>query len=242
MLLCIELYLYTKSVRQSVSSCSEVVLLHCEPICLTKRVSPLCVPAIISSRSRRDRYCFNRLPFSITSAPEHYQRRMAAIFQGLDGVVCLMDDVLVHGRTQQKHDEHLHAVMVKLQESVVTLNREKCSFSKSQVRFLGQDLSQSGISSDPDKVSAILEMRQPASVPEIRRFLGMVNQLSKFTPNLAEITNPLRNLLSHRNQWFWEEPQRSAFKQVKHVLTKSPVLAAFDPSLACPVLRTRNRA
>ena len=70
------------------------------------------------------RYCFNRLPFGITSAPEHYQRRMAAIFQGLDGVVCLMDDVLVHGRTQQEHDERLHAVMAKLQESGVTLNRE----------------------------------------------------------------------------------------------------------------------
>ena len=103
------------------------------------------------------------------------------------------------------------------------------------MRFLGQDLSQSGISSDPDKVSAILEMRQPASVPKIRRFLGMANQLSKFTPNVAEITKPLRNLLSHRNQWCWEETQRSAFKQVKHVLTKSPVLGAFDPSLATTV-------
>ena len=111
------------------------------------------------------RYYFNRLPFGITSAPEHFQRRMAAILQGLDGVVCLMDDVLVHGRTQQEHDERLHAVLEKLQASGVTLNREKCSFSQSQVRFLGQVLSQSGISSDPDKVSAILEIREPASVP-----------------------------------------------------------------------------
>ena len=40
------------------------------------------------------RYCFNRLPFGITSAPEHFQRYMAATFQGLGGVVCLMDDIL----------------------------------------------------------------------------------------------------------------------------------------------------
>ena len=181
------------------------------------------------------RYCFHRLPFGITSAPEHFQRRMADILQGLDGVVCLMDDVLVHGRTQQEHNERLHAVLEKLQASGVTLNREKCSFSQSQVRFLGQVLSQSGISSDPDKVSAILEMREPASVPEIRRFLGMANQLSKFTPNLADMTKPLRDLLSHRNQWCWGEPQQRAFNQVKKILTKSPVLAAFDLSLETTV-------
>ena len=36
------------------------------------------------------RYCFNRLPFGITSAPEHFQRRMGDIVSGLEGVVCLV--------------------------------------------------------------------------------------------------------------------------------------------------------
>jgi len=44
------------------------------------------------------RYCFNRLPFGITSAPEHFQRRMSDILQGLEGVVCLIDDILVYGK------------------------------------------------------------------------------------------------------------------------------------------------
>ena len=43
------------------------------------------------------RYCFHRLPFGITSAPEHFQRRMSVILDGMDVVVCLMDDVLVYG-------------------------------------------------------------------------------------------------------------------------------------------------
>ena len=63
----------------------------------------------------------------------------------------------------------------------------------------------------------------------------MANQLSKFTPNLADMTKPLRDLLSHRNQWCWGEPQQRAFNQVKKILTKSPVLAAFDPSLETTV-------
>ena len=47
------------------------------------------------------RYCFNRLPFGITSASEYFQKRMSEILQGIEGVVCLIDDVLVYGRTQE---------------------------------------------------------------------------------------------------------------------------------------------
>ena len=56
------------------------------------------------------RFCLHHLPFEITSAPEHFQRRMSEILQGLDGVVCLIDDILVYGKDQEEHDTHLTAV------------------------------------------------------------------------------------------------------------------------------------
>ena len=46
------------------------------------------------------RFCFNRLPFGITSAPEYLQKRMNEVLLGLDGVICMMDDILVCGRDQ----------------------------------------------------------------------------------------------------------------------------------------------
>ena len=172
------------------------------------------------------RYHFNRLPFGITSAPEHFQRRM---LHGLEGVVCLMDDVLVHGRTKAEHDQHLEAVLAKLQESGITLNKEKCTFSQTQVQFLGQVLTPEGIRSDPEKVSAVVQMGEPTSVTDIRHFLGMANQLSKFTQNLADIMKPFRDLLSKRNQWSWGARQREAYIRVKEALIRSPVLAALTP-------------
>ena len=36
------------------------------------------------------RYCFNKLPFGISSAPEHFQKRMGRMLSGLEGVLCLM--------------------------------------------------------------------------------------------------------------------------------------------------------
>lgn len=60
---------------------------------------------------------------------------MQTMLCGLEGVVCLMDDILVHGRTQAEHDKRLDAVLEKLQESGLTLNKEKCAFSQCQVSW-----------------------------------------------------------------------------------------------------------
>ena len=68
------------------------------------------------------RYCFNKLPFGISSAPELFQKRMSILLEGLDGVVCLMDDVLVVGKNQHEHDERLIKVLERIQSAGVTLN------------------------------------------------------------------------------------------------------------------------
>ena len=63
------------------------------------------------------RYCFNKLPFGISSAPEHYQKRISAILSGRDGVVCQMDDVLVFGRDQLEHDTRLTKVLERIEQA-----------------------------------------------------------------------------------------------------------------------------
>ena len=118
------------------------------------------------------RYCFHRLPFGITSAPEHFQRRMSEILSDIEGTECQTDDILVHGTTQEEHDQRLHQVLQRLQEKHLTLNLPKCRFSVDRVNFLGQVLDSSGVQPDPDRVKAIQEMAAPTDVSGVRRFLG----------------------------------------------------------------------
>ena len=101
------------------------------------------------------RFWFNRLPFGITSAPEHFQRKMTELLTGLDGVVCMLDDVLIYGKSQEEHDQHLERALERIGNSGVTLNLDKCQFSKTSVRFLGQVIDAQGIRPDPDKLEAI---------------------------------------------------------------------------------------
>ena len=59
--------------------------------------------------------------------------------------------------------------------------------------------------------------------------MGMVNQLGKFTPHLAHLTQPLRRLLSKGTTWVWRPDQSNAFVRVKEELSKPTVLTLYDP-------------
>lgn len=76
------------------------------------------------------RFRFTRMPFGITSAPEHFQKKVDRALEGLSNQMAHMDDVLVWGQTQEEHDISLHKVLKKLEEAGMTLNKEKCVFNQ----------------------------------------------------------------------------------------------------------------
>ena len=117
------------------------------------------------------RYCYNRLPFGITSGPEFFQEKIYGLLKGISGVECLMDDIIVYGENQEEHDKNLETVLSCLLKAGLTLNKEKCVFSQDQINFVGHRVGKDGITADPDKVEALLNMKEPTNVSEIRRFL-----------------------------------------------------------------------
>ena len=139
------------------------------------------------------RYRFTRLPFGIHSASEIFQAEIAQIINGLEGVENSQDDIVVWGRTQKEQEERLFRVLERVRASGLKLNLSKCVFSQKEITFLGHIISDQGIRPDPSKTSAIRDMPVPKSKVELQRFLGMINYLGKFLPNLAEVTTPLRN-------------------------------------------------
>ena len=64
------------------------------------------------------RYCFTKLPFGISSGPEPFQKRMSQTLSRLDGIVCLIDDVLVMGKNAKEHDERLLAVLQRIRDAI----------------------------------------------------------------------------------------------------------------------------
>ena len=91
------------------------------------------------------RFCFEHLPYGISTGSEQFQKVMMEKLEGLEGVECQIDDILVHGENQDQHDQRLHAVLKRLSDSNITLKLEKCEFSKTTVKVLGNIVSSEGV-------------------------------------------------------------------------------------------------
>ena len=79
-------------------------------------------------------------------------------------------------------------------KNTLTLNPDKMQFRLPQVSFFGHQWSAKGLSPDPKKVAAVKRMDLPEDVETMRSFLGLVNYLNRFSPRLAELSEPLREV------------------------------------------------
>ena len=76
------------------------------------------------------------MPFGISAAPEFFKRQIMRILEGLRGIACMMDDVLVFGRDQMEHDSILKTVLKRMGRAGLTLNRDSVSLIGTKFNFL----------------------------------------------------------------------------------------------------------
>lgn len=174
------------------------------------------------------RYSYKRLPFGIASAPEVFQSVMSNMFQDIEGVEVIVDDLVVWGENVEQHDERLRSVLERCREKNLKLNEEKCRFRVAEVSYVGHVLSSDRLKPDPQKVKAIRGMPCPTNREELKRFLGVVTYVSKFIPNMSQISAPLRQLLEKDVEWSWDQAQEQAFTHLKTAITDAPVLKFFN--------------
>lgn len=174
------------------------------------------------------RYRFKRLPFGIVTASEVFQERFQEMFN-MQGVEIYIDDILIHGKTKEEHDDRLKEVMELARKNNVKFNLEKCKFGMKEVTYLGYKFSEKGIMIDEEKLKPIKEMPTPTNKKELQRFLGLVTYVGRFVKNLSEKTAALRLILKGDNIFMWNEEQQKAFNELKKVLISKPCLQYFDP-------------
>ncbi|KAK7933984.1 hypothetical protein WMY93_004880 [Mugilogobius chulae] len=176
------------------------------------------------------RYRFLRMPFGIISASEIFHRAMDNMLEGLEGVRCYVDDVIIWGSTLQEHNERLNNVLQRIRENGLKLNRVKCQFGVQEITFLGDKLSVRGVEPDEKKIKAILSMPRPADKKGVLRVMGMINFIGKFIPNLSVKTSALRELLHDATEFKWTSKHEREWNILKTTLTTAPVLAFYDPT------------
>lgn len=175
------------------------------------------------------RYCYNRLFMGLTSASEFFHCTISNLLSDLQGVVVHIDDIAIFGSSESEHDERLFKVLTRLQEFGVTLNN-KCQFRVKEIKWVGYIVSGEGSKPDPQKLAAIQEIKPPTDRSGVKSFLARIEFLRKFVPHMADVIQPLTDLLSKAVDFTWGPYQEKAFKNVLSLLTQSPVLTLYDPN------------
>lgn len=196
------------------------------------KVAPESRPLTAFTVPNRGLFQFKRMPFGIHSAPAVWQRLIDRVI-GVDleqYVFVYLDDVIVCTPTFELHVKILQEILSRITKAGLTVNRDKCNFCKSELRYLGYVVNASGLLVDPQKVEAILRIPAPKNVTEVRRIIGLASWYRRFVPNFSTITAPLTALTRKNKQFVWDSDCEDALTKIKEHLVSAPVLACpnFD--------------
>lgn len=175
------------------------------------------------------RYKFNRLPFGINVSQDVFQRRLDGIYEGIDNVCGIADDIIVCGDSPQEHDAAMIKMLNASRKGNVSLNSEKLQFKQHEVNFYGNKITNKGIQPSEDKLQAIKNLKAPENAKELLTVLGIVNYLNRFSTKLAELTAPLRELNKKGVHFRWEDRHQTALDKIKSELCQAKILSYYDP-------------
>lgn len=180
---------------------------------------------------------YNRLAFGVASAPAIWQRAIDQVLQSVPFTQCLLDDIIVSGRSDDEHLKNLDSVLQRLSTYNLKVNLDKCEFFQSKISYCGHQIDEQGLHKSPEKIIAVTEAPRPETVTQLKAFLGLANYYHRFVSNWSTIAAPLHDLLKADVQWEWNESHESAFKAVKDAIVSDQVLCHYDPDvplkLAC---------
>ena len=156
---------------------------------------------------------------------------MDSLLKGIPAVVVYLDDILVTGPSEEEHLSSLKQVLTRLQEAGLRLNKRKYHFLVPSVTYLGYKIDSEGLHPTDEKLKAVQQAPEPASVTELKAYLGLLTYYGRFLPHLPSVLAPLYTLLHKDTPWRWTTTEQELFKQSKELLLSSRVLAHFTPDL-----------
>ena len=189
---------------------------------------------LMTFNSHRGCLCFLRMPFGAKMSQDVFQMRMDAILEQCPGVIGIHDDMVIYGVDQEDHNANLINLLNVCQKEGLVLKSKKLELQRERVTFFGAEYSAQGMHPDPKKVQGITEMTAPMDKQQLQSFLGMVNYMGTFIPNLSHHTELLRAMLKKDNVFHWEEQQTRSFQKIKALIAKAnemPVKVQADASL-----------
>ena len=171
------------------------------------------------------------------NAPAMFQRLMTVIFHDHLGhfVYMYLDNLFIYSETIEEHEQHLKAVFESLRKNRFYLEKEKCDLYTVRLDCLRHIIDEKGVHADRDKMSRIRSWRTPRNLNKVQRFVGLMEYLAQFMPDVSTYATPLTGIQWNSHPFQWREIHDKCFQTIKALACKYPILRPIDPSKPEPI-------
>ena len=139
-----------------------------------------------------------------------------------------MDDLLLFMLTKELHMAKLEDLLKALLTHGLKISPKKCQLFRINLKYMGNEIftKDKRVCINPlrDRLEAIQKLQPPTMVKRCRSFMGMVNALSMFCPDLQRLLKPIYDVTRKSRPFVWGKEQQDSFEEIKWRLVKPPVL------------------
>ena len=166
---------------------------------------------------------FKRTPFGLSQAPVYFQLLIDQVLMGCgDFIMGYLDDIIVFSKSEEEHLQHLEEIFKRLRHFDLKMKRQKSSFFKKHIQYLGHLVSEQGFEPLPEKLEAIRMMPHPKTAKEVKQFLGLIGYYRKFIPRFSNLSRPLTRLTRHDAKFEWSLQCQKSFDHLRELLMQYP--------------------
>ena len=180
-------------------------------------------------------YLYQRMTMGLNIFPAIWQPYINAILDCLQSrryCEAIMDDLLLFTSTKSSHFDKLEDLLKALQRNALKISPKKCQLLKTELQYMGNTIfirnKRVCIKPLRSRIEVIQKLKPPMTIKECTSFVGMVNFVSIFCPELQGFLKPIYDLTRKERHYIWGEEQQKAFEEIKGRLPRPPVLHLPD--------------
>lgn len=164
------------------------------------------------------------------NAPATFQRLMTWIFRKYIGtwLHVYLDDIFVFSDTIEDHENHLKITFDILRKEMLFLSKDKLDLYSNDMDCLGHRIDDKGLHADVSKMDRIIDWRTPRSYNEVLRFLGLVEYIGQFMPDVSMFTSPLQSMARNGAPFIWRAIHTHCLEGIKQLASRTPILRPVD--------------
>ena len=175
-------------------------------------------------------YLYQRMSMGSNISPSIWQSYINAILiclQSKKYCEAIMDDLLLFTPSKRSHVAKLEDLLKALLKNGLKISPKKCQLFKTNLNYMGNEIfiQNKRVCAKPlrSRLEAIQKLQSPTTVKGCRSFVGMVNFLSMFCPELQKLLKPNYNFSRKGRPFVSEKEQQDSFEEIKCRLIKPPV-------------------